>query len=240
MRLFEAIIAESEQTIHQMTPLMKLKRNLTQALGLILLTTGFSLQASPNKTEAQLIEMIQSGDFKKMNDGIDRLSSWYPNSTNAIRVLKEVLRSNDLMLVSQPVITNEYRWKSGPGVALSMSRPPPAKVLVRIAARALGKCHAKVDADDLNIICGLLKSRDPETVMDALKALRGLDAPQAVPEILPLLDDQDNHVVRDACKTLAVIGNRSVILRIEPLLKSQRSDIKWDAQAAIEALQEKR
>jgi len=202
-----------------------------------MISPSFSLRASPNKTEAELIQLVRSGDFTKMSDGLDRLSSWYPNSTNAILVMKEVLRSNDQMLVSKPAITNRARGKIESHIV--PPKPPPHGLLVRRAARALGNCHAPVDAGDLKIICGLLKSRDPETVMDGLKALRGLDAPQAVPEILPLLQDEDHHVVRDACKTLAVIGDQSVIPAIEPLLKSRRSDIKWDAQAAIKALRKK-
>jgi HEAT repeat protein len=97
-----------------------------------------------------------------------------------------------------------------------------------------------VDEIDLNIIYTFLKSLDVETKMDGLKALRGLNATQAVPEILPLLNDENPHVLRDACRTLAVLGNTNTIPFIEPLLKNPRYDVKGDAQAAINILRAKK
>jgi len=109
----------------------------------------------------------------------------------------------------------------------------------RKAARVLGSLHAPVDQTDIGNICALLKSTDANTVQDGLRALRGLDAPSAVPEILPLLNHSSPFVIRDACRTLAVIGNKNVIPQIEPLLKSQEPAIQKDAQDAIVALKAK-
>jgi HEAT repeat protein len=109
----------------------------------------------------------------------------------------------------------------------------------RKAARVLGILHADVSKADINHICALLKSSDDDEVVDGLKALRGLKAASAVPEILPLLKHTDEHVVRDSCRTLAVIGDKDVISSIEPLLNNKNSAIQKDAQDAIFALRAK-
>jgi hypothetical protein len=88
-------------------------------------------------------------------------------------------------------------------------------------------------------LCTTLESTDPDEVGRALKALRTMDAPEAVPAILPCLENNNVHVVRDACRTLAVLGNKSVIPSIEPLLTNSRKDVRKDAQDAIKKLQEK-
>jgi hypothetical protein len=105
----------------------------------------------------------------------------------------------------------------------------------------LGALHAEVSDDDIKAICSLLKSGTTEEVIDGLKALRGLKAPQAVAQITPLLKETGRHpnVIRDACRTLAVLGNKSIIPEIEPLLNSPNAAIKRDAQDAIYALKSK-
>ncbi len=109
----------------------------------------------------------------------------------------------------------------------------------RKAARYLGAVHAKLDDADLKSICALLASADSKTVMDGLKALRGLEATQTVPQILPCLKNSDHYVMRDACRTLAVLGNKDAIPAIEPLLKDADPKVQKDAQDAIFALQAK-
>jgi HEAT repeat protein len=64
-----------------------------------------------------------------------------------------------------------------------------------------------------------------------------MDAPEAVPSILPCLTSSNPNVIRDACRTLAVLGNKDVIASIEPLLKHSRADVRKDAQDAIDLLQ---
>ena len=85
----------------------------------------------------------------------------------------------------------------------------------------------------------MLKAADPGDVVHALKELRDMDAPEAVPEILPCLTAANTHVIRDACRTLAVLADKNVIPNIEPLLNDKRSDVRKDAQKAIEALKDK-
>lgn len=109
----------------------------------------------------------------------------------------------------------------------------------RKAARVLGMLHAPVDETDIKNICALLKTSDAEDATAGLKALRGLAAPSAVPEILPLLKSPAPNVVRDACRTLAVLGDKSVIPSIEPLLKDPNPKVHKDAQDAIFALKAK-
>jgi HEAT repeat protein len=105
----------------------------------------------------------------------------------------------------------------------------------------LGALHADVSNDDVKAICALLKSADPDEAIDGLKALRGLKAPQAVPQITPILKETNRHpnVIRDACRTLAVLGDKSVIREIEPLLNNPNAAIKKDAQDAIFVLKAK-
>jgi HEAT repeat protein len=107
------------------------------------------------------------------------------------------------------------------------------------AARVLGAVHADVSDADITAICALLKAGDPKEVGEGLKALRGLKAPGAVPEILPLLKDADTHTVRDACRTLAVLANKDVIPSIEPLLNHADKAVRKDAEDAIFKLREK-
>ncbi len=109
----------------------------------------------------------------------------------------------------------------------------------RKAARVLGVIHADLSDAEIASICTLLKSSDPEVLTDGLKALRGLKAPSAVPEILPVLKNPTPNVVRDACRTLAVLGDKSVIPDIEPLLKDPNPKVQQDAQDAIFALKAK-
>lgn len=109
----------------------------------------------------------------------------------------------------------------------------------RRAARALGEAHAPVNEADVASICLMLKVEDPWEIQDALKALRGLTAPTAVPVILPILNSSNTHNVRDACRTLAAIGDKTVIPSLEPLLKHRSHDVQLDANKAIAKLREK-
>ena len=87
--------------------------------------------------------------------------------------------------------------------------------------------------------CDVLESSDPDKVVDALKVLRTMNAPEAVPYILPCLTNSNPNVIRDGCRTLAVLGNKDIIASIEPLLKHSRADVRKDAQDAIDLLQAK-
>lgn len=112
-----------------------------------------------------------------------------------------------------------------------------ARPLVREkAARVLGAIHADVNATDLKNIAALLESTEKRTVMQGLKALRGLKAQSTVPKIVPLLKNADNNIKRDACRTLAVIADKSVVKDIEPLLQDGDKAVVKDAADAIAAL----
>ena len=88
-------------------------------------------------------------------------------------------------------------------------------------------------------LCKDLQSQNTGTVMTALKELRVIDAPEAVPQILPCLKSSEAHVIRDACRTLAVLGKKEIIPFIEPLLDDSREDVRKDAEDAIAALKSK-
>src|SRR6266540_1308884 len=109
----------------------------------------------------------------------------------------------------------------------------PRQRVRRNAARVLGILHADVDQQNIKDICALLKASDLDEVMDGLKALRGLKAPEAVPAILPALRHRSAEIVREACRTLAVLGNKAVIPSIEPLLNHPDGGVKEEAQDTI-------
>ncbi|MBI3881414.1 MAG: hypothetical protein HY301_15290 [Verrucomicrobia bacterium] len=107
------------------------------------------------------------------------------------------------------------------------------------SARVFGVLHANLDPADIQEICKMLKSTDWGEVIDGLKSLRGLKAPDVVADILPLLKHKRTGVIRDACRTLAVLGNRDNIAAITPLLNHPEADVRKDAQDAIFALKNK-
>src|SRR5665213_366913 len=204
-------------------------------LNFFVITLAFfmvSFLASAKPSEAHLIEMLGSGNYEKINDALDRLPHMYPNSTNAIEIIKGILRSNEVMNVT------EIAMQPTQGHPIEL-RPVRHVLVLRAAARSLGNYHATLNDEDLAIVYQLLKSRDENDTMDGLKALRGLNNPQCVSVILPLLEDSNVHVVRDTIRTLTIIGDKSTIPSIEPLLKDQRADVRWDAQAAIKSLRSK-
>ncbi len=195
---------------------------LLLGLGIVIVITGCNAgtKLKESRSEAYLIQKLYSPDWRRVNGTINNLVDWYPNSTNAIPPLKELLHRNTL----------------GTNV-VSDSRPP--QFLSRKAARALAAYHADMSAEDMQVVYNFLESPDVETRMDGLKALRVFNKPEAVPYILPLLKDPNRHVLRDACQTLAVIGDKSVVPSIEPLLKHPDREVRKDAQRAIDALNSK-
>lgn len=109
----------------------------------------------------------------------------------------------------------------------------------RKAARVLGVLHAEVTADEIKVICALLKATDHREIMDGLIALRGLKAADALPEVTAVLNHQQPNVIRDACRTIAVLGNKDHIALIEPLLKHADEKVQKDAADAIFLLKAK-
>lgn len=109
----------------------------------------------------------------------------------------------------------------------------------RKAARVLGVLHAEVTPSDVDAICAMLQSSDPLEATDALKALRGLNAPTAIPKVVAVLQNANTHLVRDALRTLAVLGKADLIPTIEPLLQHPDPAVKADAQDAIFKLRAK-
>jgi hypothetical protein len=179
--------------IEKLTQIMKLFKILSMIF--VLLAVEFQVFAKP--TEARLIEMLQSGNFEKMNDALDRLPNMYPNSTNAIEIIKGILRSNEVITVTRiSVVANQDH-------SIQLRPVPVPHILVaRAAARALGNYHATLNNEELAVIYNrMLHSRDENDTMDGLKALRGLNNSECVPVILPLLEDANTHVVRDTIRT---------------------------------------
>jgi HEAT repeat protein len=203
--------------MHQLLP----KTSMTTPYLFRIFVIGFVLVTAPSlwakKSEAELIEMLKSRNYHNVIDALDRLPNLYPKSTAALPAIKELLKSKDLFGKDVPP-------NMGPNF------------LARKAARALGLYRADVSAADLKFIYEFLKARDPNEVMDGLKALRGLSAPGAVAEIVPLLKDENEHIVRDSCRTLAILGNKDTIPVLEPLLKHSKFAVRGDARDAIAKL----
>ncbi len=138
---------------------------------------------------------------------------------------------------------DELEASSRPGSnALLAARkllPDPRPSIREKAARVLGALHADLNHNDIKAICRMLRSYDTHEADEALKALRGLNAAEAVPEIAPLLKSPQAALVRDACRTLAILGKKDLIPTIEPLLGDKRANIRKEAQDAIEKLRAK-
>jgi HEAT repeat protein len=192
-------------------------RKIVGALALILISAALPVLGDSPAPPAQ----------PKMDKGeeqvIANLSS--PNESKVIDALKD--------------IENKYSKSTNAFPKMRELLADTRENVRRKSARVLGILHADVTEADIQNIAMLLKSPEPRVIIDGLKALRGLKAPSAVPEIVPLLKFPQSNVKRDACRTLAVLANKDVIPQIEPLLNDPEKDVKIDAQAAIDTLQKK-
>jgi HEAT repeat protein len=218
------------------------RRAIILSLTLVALFIGIRpASAAPKKSEQQLIEMLKSHDHDDVIDALDRLPNWYPNSTNALPYIRELLKMNNFEASRPPEPKPLQKRLAGKGDATStpVMEKPAGNRVSRKAARALGNYHATLEPGELRIVLGFLKHSDPDVVMDGLKTLRGLKVPEVVPQLVPLLQNPNHNILRDTCRTLAVLGDKSVIPQIQPLLKDMRRDVKKDAANAIAALQAK-
>ena len=172
------------------------------------------------------------------------LLTWAPSALAKDKTedqLIQELSSPDAGKVTDALLQLEKKFptstKAFPTIKGLLHDPRPK--VQRKAARVLGALHADVSSEDVKAICGLLKAGDVETITDGLKALRGLRAPEAIPEITPFLNHSNTHLVRDACRTLAALGKQDLIPSIEPLLNHAEPAVRKDAQDAIATLRSK-
>ncbi len=192
-------------------------------------------------TESNLLAQLQSGDWQQMKEAMHKLPTQYPHSTNAVAIIRDILHRNQTLVVFEEVVN--YDTDQRTGTHATIRRPVHPDAIARESARALGNYHITPTETELDIIFNqLIAPHNSNAAMDGLKALRGMDATNAVPRLLPLLQDGNVHVVRDTMRTLAVLGDASVIPYIEPFLHNQNVHnhnnqyIAGDAQAAIKAL----
>lgn len=134
-----------------------------------------------------------------------------------------------------------YSFPSGKATVtyLTKTGTAPAPSVAQSPRSGLSAIFAEINDSEIAELCEALKSDKTGEVVRALKELRQMEAPAAVPHILPCLTNADPGLVRDACRTLAVLGTKDVIPSIEPLLNHARSDVRKDAQNAINALRTK-
>jgi len=187
------------------------KQIVVAVVGLLVLAAASPLPTALRTEESFIKNLAPTNSDRVITDAMTQLERLYH---------KDASRTNAI-----PALKN----------LLADSRPP----VRRKAARILGIFHAQLNAAELKQVCSQLKANDWGEVQSGLKALRDLNMPAAVPDILPCLKHFNPNVVRDACRTLAVIGDKSVISAIEPLLASPNPKIKKDAQEAIEQLKAK-
>ena len=183
--------------------------------------------------------------FKNLLIAVSLLSFTFVSSIGAAE------KSEDQLIADldspKPKVVNDALLKLEKQYPTSTKAFPKMKKLLsdersevrRKAGRVFGALHADLDKEDIKVIAAMLKASDPQEQMDALKSLRGLKAPETVPDILPLLKSPSPNVVRDACRTLAVLGSKDTIPAIEPLLNDPNPAVKKDAHDAIFALKNK-
>ena len=126
-----------------------------------------------------------------------------------------------------------------PDPTLAPATPPAVAPAAAAEAPVLPAPATAISNPEVASLCATLKSDNPRLVIKALKDLRQLYCPEAVPQVLLCLDHYNVNVIRDACRTLAVIGDKSVIPSLQPLLLHRRADVRRDAQMAIYKLQAK-
>ena len=132
--------------------------------------------------------------------------------------------------VKKDLANGEYAFSSATGHGYGQCFP------FGISSTNAWNVEKTITDPEVKRLCDILKTGKPDAVVKALKSLRDMDAPEAVPEILPCLTNSNSNVIRDACRTLAVLGDKSIVPSIEPLLKHSRADVRKDAQDAIDAL----
>lgn len=182
--------------------------------GPLLLLLGLvatELPAAPRKSEAELIQMLRAVESQKVIDALDRLPNWYPESTNAVPVIRELLKNQELRRKAARALGN-YR--------------------AELNVAELDIIFGFLRAYDIEEVMDGLKT------LRGLKA-SGDSREKIVTQVAALLIEKNDHILRDACRTLAVHGDRSNIPQIEPLLKHSKSDVRKDAHTAIQQLESK-
>jgi len=109
----------------------------------------------------------------------------------------------------------------------------------RQAVRTIAAVHAEVNETDLNNIAAFLDDKNPQIIIDGLKALRELKAQSMIPRIIPLLQNPNHSVMRDAIRTLSALGDEKLIPTLQPFLTFPDKNVRQDAAYAIELLKTK-
>lgn len=151
------------------------------------------------------------------------------------------LSSDDEKKVAEALQGLEKQYPDSPVTkekVLSFLKDPRPKVK-RKAARVAGALHFELTDAQLADVASLLESSEKDTVLDGLKALRGLRSKSMIPKMLPLLSSPDENIKRDTCRTLAEIGDASLVPKIEPLLSDPNKKVQEDARDAIGKLKMK-
>lgn len=208
----------------------------------ILLCTAvllFSLSTQARPTESNLLAKLNSSEWEQVKPAIQDLPAYYPHSEAGIAALRGMLCSYKTFVFTERVFTDSRD-------RLGHIQRVDSESIARVTVRSLGRYHIKPTEAELDIIFNqIIASHLTDTAMDGLKALREMDATNAVPRLIPLLGDRNIHVVRDTIRTLAVLGDASLIPLLEPFRhrESVRNYNIWlnaDATEAIAKLKNKK
>jgi hypothetical protein len=151
-------------------------------------------------------------------NGEVRSGSWSLGSIIKLTMEQALRKSQYAMLTSKTI--QQFVMKKYPGVQITITT------------------NRIVDPDVMEL-CTSLHSTNRAELLDTIKILRTMNAPEAVPGLQSCLKNPDPAVVREACRTLAVLGNKDTIPYIEPLLNDPRGAVRKDAQKAIDTLRSK-
>jgi HEAT repeats len=191
-----------------------------------------------------LSKTILAGVFWTLTISAFTLQAAPTGSNEETKLIQDLSATNSDAIITDAMSELERRYHKDPSQTNAI---PALKALLtdkrspvrRKAARILGIFHAQLNDAEIKEVCAQLHASDWGEIQSGLKALRDLNTPQAVPDILPLLKYPNQFVVRDACRTLAVIADKSVISSIEPLLQNPNKAVVKDARKAINTLKNK-
>ncbi len=173
-----------------------------------------SLSAQARPTESNLLAKLNSSEWEQVKSAIQDLPAYYPHSEAGIAALRGILSSYKTFVFTERVFTDSRD-------RLGHIQRVDSELIARATVRSLGRYHIKPTEAELDIIFNqIIASHITDTAMDGLKALREMDATNAVPRLIPLLGERNIHILRDTIRTLAVLGDASLIPLLEPFRHS--------------------
>jgi hypothetical protein len=172
-------------------------------LAIVLLALCAGCSTVKQNEEASLIAALHSGDMGRALPAIHKLAREYPDRPAVIAELRAMLHDPASYHLTNVSIQQEEAHQ-----VRTIQIPVDNQFVAAKATRALGACHITPTESDLDaIFTNVIASQNINDAMDGIKALREMNATNAVPRLLPLLGDRNIHVLRDTIRTLGVVGD---------------------------------